>query len=115
MSKYTKAIAGFVGFATAVTMSFGTASAATTEELQAQITSLLAMISTLQSQLGTTQTAVVTTSAFTKDLTVGSRGTDVTALQTALGVTPATGYFGAITKAALIKYQIAKGDRKSVV
>ena len=109
MSKYTKAIAGFVGFATAVTMSFGTASAATTADLQAQITALLAQISSLQSQLGTTQTPVGTTAGytFTKDLTVGSKGTDVTNLQTVLGVTPATGYFGAITKAALIKYQIA--------
>ncbi len=109
MSKYTKAIAGFVGFATAVTMSFGTASAATTADLQAQITALLAQISSLQSQLGTTQTPVGTTAGYTfaKDLTLGSKGTDVTNLQTVLGVTPATGYFGAITKAALIKYQTA--------
>ena len=86
MSKYTKAIAGFVGFATAVTMSFGTASAATTADLQAQITALLAQISSLQSQLGTTQTPVGTTAGytFTKDLTVGSKGTDVTNLQSSL-------------------------------
>lgn len=42
---------------------------------------------------------------FNKNLTVGSRGADVTALQTALGVTPATGYFGSITKAAVKAYQ----------
>ncbi len=46
---------------------------------------------------------------FTKDLTVGSTGADVTALQNKLGVTPATGYFGAITKAAVMAYQSANG------
>ena len=46
---------------------------------------------------------------FTKDLTVGSTGADVTALQNKLGVTPATGYFGAFTKAAVMAYQTSKG------
>jgi len=46
---------------------------------------------------------------FTRDLTVGSTGADVTALQNKLGVTPATGYFGAITKAAVVAYQAANG------
>jgi plastocyanin len=46
---------------------------------------------------------------FTRDLTVGSTGADVTALQTKLGVTPATGYFGSITKAAVVAYQTANG------
>ncbi|HVY54437.1 MAG TPA: peptidoglycan-binding domain-containing protein, partial [Thermodesulfobacteriota bacterium] len=47
--------------------------------------------------------------SFTKDLTVGSSGADVTALQNALGVSPATGYFGSITKAAVVAYQSAHG------
>jgi peptidoglycan hydrolase-like protein with peptidoglycan-binding domain len=41
-------------------------------------------------------------------LTVGSTGADVTALQTKLGVS-ATGYFGALTKAAVVAYQTANG------
>ena len=109
MGKFEKVIAGFVGFATAVTMSFGTASAATTEELQAQIASLLATIQGLQAQLGTATTGTTATAGYTfsKDLTVGSRGTDVTNLQNVVGISPATGYFGALTKAAVIKFQAA--------
>ncbi|MCX6738950.1 MAG: hypothetical protein NT098_02740, partial [Candidatus Parcubacteria bacterium] len=97
MGKFEKVIAGFVGFATAVTMSFGTASAATTAELQAQIASLLATIQGLHAQLGTATTGTTATAGYTfsKDLTVGSRGTDVTNLQNVVGISPATGYFGA--------------------
>jgi hypothetical protein len=46
---------------------------------------------------------------FNTNLTVGSRGADVTALQTMLGINPPTGYFGPITKAALATYQASKG------
>ena len=53
--------------------------------------------------------AAVSSTNFAKDLTVGSRGADVTALQNLLGVSPATGYFGALTKAALITFQLSKG------
>jgi hypothetical protein len=53
--------------------------------------------------------AAPATAAFTRNLTIGSTGADVTALQTKLGVTPATGYFGAITKAAVVAYQTANG------
>lgn len=97
------------------------AQGATTEELQAQITALLAQIQALQAQLGTAQgsTSVPT---ITRDLTVGSTGNDVKSLQqflNAQGYTVAasgigsvgneTTYFGSLTQAALAKYQAAKG------
>jgi len=66
----------------------------------------------------TTTTTTTTTSAsvtFSRDLTVGSTGADVTALQNWLIsksfaiAAGATGYFGAQTQAALAKYQAANG------
>jgi hypothetical protein len=58
---------------------------------------------------GTTPAGTTSGYNFTKDLTVGSKGADVTALQNVLGISPATGYFGSVTKAAVIKFQLAKG------
>jgi hypothetical protein len=68
-------------------------------------------------QTATTTTTTTTTSSasFTRDLTIGSTGADVTALQNwliAKGFSVpagATGYFGAQTKAALAAYQAANG------
>ena len=56
-----------------------------------------------------TPAATTCSASFTRNLTVGSTGADVTALQTKLSVSPATGYFGAITKAAVVAYQTANG------
>ncbi len=59
-------------------------------------------------------TASAQTSTYTRNLTIGSRGADVTALQTTLvaggylKVAP-TGYFGSLTKAALAAWQAAVG------
>ncbi|HUC31565.1 MAG TPA: peptidoglycan-binding domain-containing protein [Candidatus Paceibacterota bacterium] len=96
------------------------ANAQTTASLQAQIAALLAQIQTLQAQLNstgsTTTTGTATTYDFTSDLTVGSTGAQVTELQQFLinkgyltAVSAPTGYFGALTQAALGKFQAAVG------
>ncbi|MCX6712867.1 MAG: peptidoglycan-binding domain-containing protein, partial [Candidatus Vogelbacteria bacterium] len=86
-----------------------TASAATTAELQAMIAQLQAQLSALTG--GSTS---VGGTAFTQNLTVGSRGAEVSALQEVLNTEvdaglPITGYFGGLTKAAVIKFQKANG------
>ncbi len=86
----------------------------TSAQIQAQIQALLAQIAALQAQLGTSGGTTVSTT-YTRDLTIGSRGTDVIALQTFLiskGFSiPAgpTGYFGIQTRAALAAFQAANG------
>lgn len=86
--------------------------AATTEELQAQITALLVQIAALQAQLQTPST----TACFTLQLKFGSTGSEVTALQTALKgdatVYPeglVTGYFGSLTEKAVKAFQTKYG------
>lgn len=96
------------------------ASAATTAELTAQINALLAQIAQLQAQIG--GGTVVAGTTFTTDLTVGSRGPGVTALQQWLvgkglltmpaGV--AYGYFGNLTKSAVAAYQTSVGITPAV-
>lgn len=59
---------------------------------------------------GGTTTATTSSCNFTKDLTVGSKGADVTCLQNALNAagymsTSATGNFGPLTKAGVIAWQ----------
>lgn len=66
-------------------------------------------------QAQTTQAAASASVSFTRDLTLGSMGADVTALQNWLiskgfGISAgATGYFGSQTRAALAAYQAANG------
>ena len=80
------------------------ANAQTTSDLQAQIAALLAQIQQLQGQLNAGGSSSGVTYNFTSDLTVGSRGAQVTSLQQLLiakgfltGVSAPTGYFGALT------------------
>lgn len=102
----------FVAVAMALSM-VAPAQAQTAEELQAQIDTLMATIASLQG------TPAVTASGsayvFTRPLTIGSEGADVTALQTYLIAggysipAGATGYFGAQTAAAVAAWQTANG------
>jgi hypothetical protein len=92
------------------------ASAQTTSSLQAQIAALLAQIQQLQGQLNTSGTTTTTTYNFTSDLTVGSKGAQVSSLQQLLiskgfltAVSAPTGYFGALTQKALGKWQASVG------
>ena len=78
-------------------------------------TSLLAQLTTLQQRLAELQgtTPAPTQAILTRDLSLGSRGTDVTALQTFLIAqgflsATATGYFGPLTEAAVRQYQAAQ-------
>ncbi|MEK7624345.1 MAG: hypothetical protein AAB404_01270 [Patescibacteria group bacterium] len=100
--------------------------AATVDELQAQINTLLAQIQLLQTQLGSTQGQQTSSFSFTKDLTLGSKGDDVKALQdllisankgsaaASLAAVGATSFFGNLTKAALSEYQAAAGVSPAV-
>ena len=108
--------------ATTLVWAFGVAalpvSAQTTASLQAQIQALLAEIAQLQAQMGTSSTGATVTSSynFSSDLTVGSKGADVNALQQLLinkgyltAVSAPTGYFGPATQKAFAAYQSANG------
>ena len=117
MSTFSKKFVSLALSATTVVSFMGAvvpAYAQSTSDLQAQIAALLAQINALQSQLGT-QGGSMSSTTFTRDLTVGSKGADVTALQNILiskgylGAGYNTGYFGALTKAALAKWQAASG------
>src|SRR3989344_5540090 len=100
------------------------ASAQTVAELTAQINSLLAMIAQLQAQIsgGGVSTGGGASMMFTQNLTVGSTGSEVSALQQWLVskgylVMPAgvaMGYFGNLTKSALAKYQASAGITPAV-
>lgn len=110
-------IAKMAGVAVGATLLLGSfvpmVGAQTIADLQAQINALLAQLAALQGG-GTTTTSACT---FTRSLTVGSTGADVTCLQQTLVaqghlVMPAgvaMGYFGNLTKAAVAKWQAANG------
>ncbi|MFA6094485.1 MAG: peptidoglycan-binding domain-containing protein [Candidatus Paceibacterota bacterium] len=108
MTKTTKLFAVVAAVAIVLGLVFAPVAKAQTTDIAA----LNAMIAQLQAQIAQLSGSTVSTPAgyvYSTDLTVGSRGADVSALQAKLGVTPATGYFGAITKAAVQAYQATKG------
>lgn len=126
MSKTTqKFLSVFLSIATVVWLVGGVvvmpAKAATVEELQAQIQTLLNQIAQLQSQLaalqgGSQQQESVSGYHFTKFLYKGVKDPEVSDLQTVLksdsSVYPeglVTGYFGPLTEAAVKRFQIKYG------
>ncbi len=102
MNKITKTLAGFVAVAAFAVVAVSPASAMTTAELQAQIAALTAQLSAVSGSSASCPT-------FTRDLKQGMSGADVSALQSYLGVTPASGYFGPLTHAAVMKFQSENG------
>ncbi len=103
-----------VWFAGSVIPAFAQTSASTIATLMAQIQALQAQLVALQGSSASTPSSSYT---FTQDLTLGSKGADVTALQQFLagngylsmpsGV--AYGYFGSLTKTAVVAWQKAVG------
>lgn len=96
----------------AAIMPFATMADATMDALQAQIAALQKQLSALSGSPPAMSAGACT---FTKNLTVGSKGDDVTCLQTYLASTGhftysgAKGYFGGITKSAVAAWQAANG------
>jgi len=121
-----KIISSLVAFSIFIPV-FAFAQTASNASLQAQIQSMMQQLSQLQGQLNggasTSTTPTVSSNAvanssdiFTRNLTIGSQGTDVFRLQQALitdgyltAISVPTGYFGPATKNALAAYQQAKG------
>ena len=126
-----KATSVFVSLTTAIWLSgFGVLMPIATHgqsvaDLQAQIQSLLALISSLQAQvsgMGSPSSSGATQCTFTKDLTMGSTGSDVMCLQKYLNsaghMVASSGagspgmeseYFGSRSQAAVSKWQAANG------
>jgi len=119
-SKIAKAVSGFVGLTTAVMMMGpAVASAATVEELTAQINALLAQVSSLQATANANASTASCSTVFAKTLKLGMSDAEVKALQGVLNGNVATqvaasgvgskgmetSYFGGLTKAAVIKFQ----------
>lgn len=113
-----KLAVAFVAVAMAVSLVAPAAQAQTAAELQAMIDSLLSQIASLQAQMG--QGGSSSCTSIPAPLTVGSQGANVTALQNFMisqGQSipaGATGYFGSQTQAALAGWQAANGVSPAV-
>ena len=110
-----KVVAAVVGFGLALSIfaAVGVSTASAQAMTLSQLVDLFISLGIISSDKAAAAKAAVTSSAsammYSKDLTVGSSGSEVSALQAKLGVSPASGYFGSITKAAVMAYQAANG------
>ena len=83
----------------------------TIAQLMEQITALQAQLAALQGGDGDTESASMSECDFTRNLRVGSRGDDVECLQQGLidaghlDIDAPTGYFGNLTKKAVVAWQ----------
>jgi peptidoglycan hydrolase-like protein with peptidoglycan-binding domain len=111
-NKIVAAVAGF-SLAFAAFVGVGAASAGAQAMTLSQLVDLFISLGIISSDKAAAAKAAVTTAApamtFTSNLTIGSTGAEVSALQAAVGVTPATGYFGSVTAAAVKAFQTSKG------
>jgi len=119
MSNFTKKIVAIATALTLCVMIGGAAKGVTVDELQAQINALLAQLATLQGQTTGGTVSGCTITSFDANLAQGSTGAAVKCLQIILNSDAATQvaasgvgsagnettYFGAMTKAAVIKFQ----------
>lgn len=117
-----KAFVAFVAAAMMISLFAPAAKAQTAEELQTQIDNLMAQIATLQAQVGQggTSASGVCPFTWTRNLNMGATGADVMKLQqflngdadTRVAATGAgsvgseTEYYGALTGAAVAKFQV---------
>lgn len=128
-SKATKIVAGVIGFTMSLSLfaGIGATSASAQGVSLSQLVELFISLGIISSDKAAQARAAVsgyaTASNFTLDLKQGDRGTEVTNLQKALNTDSRTqvassgagspgnesSYFGALTKAAVMKYQIIKG------
>jgi peptidoglycan hydrolase-like protein with peptidoglycan-binding domain len=102
-----------LGFRIGVVYQDNLAAVSSAEINQAKINQIIAQINALKAQLAQTTVSVLSTS-ITKDLQIGSTGVQVTALQTYLNTkgflkSKPTGYYGQLTKTAVIKWQANTG------
>lgn len=82
--------------------------------LQAQIAALQAQLAALAGGSSGSSVSGAAKCTFTRSLTVGSRGDDVKCLQEYLKVSPTSGFFGPLTKAAVAKWQSDNGVSPAV-
>ncbi len=110
MTKISKSIAFVLGLSLALTLVAGVSANAQSMSLSDLIDALVkaGVISSDKAVAAKAVASASTSASFTKDLTVGSKGDEVSALQKKLGVS-VTGYFGALTKAAVVAFQKENG------